>query len=174
MSYSSSNRRSIRLPGYDYSQNGAYFITICIQDKESLFGEIADGEMKLNEFGNIVHDIWKSLPKRFSVMLDAFQIMPNHIHMIIQTVGAPLVVAHSSRAGIKPAPTVGDIIGAYKSLTTHKYIMGVKNDGWKSFEKRLWQRNYYEHIIRDDGDLQRIREYIKSNPNNWEMDKLNM
>jgi len=103
------------------------------------------------------------------VVLDTFQIMPNHIHMIIHIVGATLVVAPSIRAGIKPAPTttLGNIIGAFKSLTAHEYIMGVKNNGWKSFDKRLWQRNYYEHIIRNESDLNKIREYIKNNPLFW-------
>jgi len=74
------------------------------------------------------------------------------------------------RAGIKPAPTVGDIIGAFKSLTTHEYIIGVKNNEWKPFDKRLWQRNYYERIIRNENELNNIRRYIQDNPKNWETD----
>jgi len=164
------NRQSIRLKKYDYSQSGLYFVTICAQNRECLFGDIVDEKMIFNDVGNMIEKQWNNIPERFNVVvLDTFQIMPNHIHMIIHIVGATLVVAPSIRAGIKSAPTttLGNIIGAFKSLTAHEYIMGVKNNGWKSFDKRLWQRNYYEHIIRNESDLNKIREYIKNNPLFW-------
>ena len=171
------NRHSIRLKKYDYSRSGLYFVTICTQNRECLFGNVVDGKMVLNNIGNMIEKWWNKIQERFdAVELDKYQIMPNHIHMIIHIVGATLVVAPSPRAGIKPAPTtvtLGDIIGAFKSLTTHEYIMGVKNNGWKPFNKRLWQRNYYEHIIRTENDLNKIRMYISENPDIWDRDRNN-
>jgi REP element-mobilizing transposase RayT len=185
-------RKSIRLKNYNYASKGFYFVTICTQNRKCLFGNIVDKKMVLNDVGRMVKYIWQLLPNRYAMELDAFQIMPNHIHSIVQiTVGATLVVARSMRAGIKPelragikpelragikpAPTatLGNIIGAFKSLTTHKYINGVKNNNWPRFNKRLWQRNFYEHIIRNENDLNRIRKYIKNNPKTWDRDKNN-
>jgi len=184
------NRKTIRLKGYDYSQSGYYFITVCTENRKCVFGNINSGKMILNECGIMIESIWQSLSKRFPIVLDEFQIMPNHIHIIIHLVGATLVVAptipivavvdHSgikpAWAGIKPAPTatLGDVIGAFKSLTTREYIMGVKNNGWKPFDQRLWQRNYYEQIIRNETELKKIREYIQSNPLMWERDRNNV
>jgi REP element-mobilizing transposase RayT len=185
-------RKQIRLKNYDYSQSGLYFVTICTENRECLFGDIVDGKMVLNNIGNMIQKLWNKIPERFNtVKLDIFQIMPNHIHTIIHIVGATLVVAPTivvapspwagikpePRAGIKPAPTtvtLGDIIGAFKSLTTHEYVMGVKNNGWKPFDKRLWQRNYYEHVIRTETDLNKIREYIINNPSMWDRDRDNL
>lgn len=171
-------RGTIRLKGYDYSQSGMYFITVCTENRENLFGNIVNGKTILNNIGNMIEKLWNKIPERFNMVeLGAFQIMPNHLHGVINivpTVGATLVVAHSSRAGIKPAPTtIGDIIGAFKSLTTHEYITGVKYNGWKPFDTRLWQRNYYEHIIRTETDLNKIREYIINNPLMWDRDRNN-
>lgn len=158
------HRHSIRLKKYDYSQAGAYFVTIDIQNRERLFGDIANGAMVLNDAGKMIADQWNALRERFpSVDLDTYQIMPDHFHGIIIIVGATLVVALD---GGKP-PTLGNIIGAFKSITTHEYIKGVKNQYWQKFSKRLWQRNYYEHVIRDENDLNRIRKYIQLNPSNW-------
>ena len=161
------HRRSIRLKEYDYSQVGAYFITIVTQDRACLFGEIMDGKMHLNDVGYMVHQEWTNLPNRFpNIDLDAFVIMPNHIHGIIVItgaipVGAGLVPALPSapneegvtisgasgatRATTRVAPTAGGTVGAFKSITTVRYTHGVKHYG------RLWQRNYYEHIIRNIG-----------------------
>ena len=184
------HRRSIRLRGYDYSQAGAYFITICTQNRECFFGEIIDNEMRFNEYGNIVLKQWDAIPERFpSIELDAFVVMPNHIHGII-FVGAPLAGAlvcagacenmratarvaptKDMRATARVAPTVGEIIGAYKSLSMHHCLQWVKQNEPQRYLGKLWQRNYYEHIIRDDDDLNRIREYILNNPANWEDDE---
>ena len=162
------HRRSIRLKEYDYSQAGAYYVTINLQNRECLFGEIVDSEMILNEAGIMIIEQWKALLERFpNIELDIYQIMPNHFHGIIVIVGATLVVAQESN------PTLGNIIGAFKSITTHKYIKGVDNKNWAQFYKRLWQRNYYEHVVRDEKDLNRIRDYIQSNPANWNEDEEN-
>ena len=180
------HRRSIRLKGYDYSQAGAYFITLCTQDRACLFGKVVNGEMRLNDAGRMVLAEWNRLPERFpQVVLDAFVVMPNHVHGILvitdpaptagatlgatvgATVGATLVVAPT-------APTVGNIIGAFKSRVTVEYIRGVKTSGWPPFRGRLWQRNYYEHIIRNERALNAIRRYILENPLRWHLDRENL
>lgn len=178
------NRQSIRLKNYDYSQSGLYFVTICTENRENLFGEIVDGKMILNIVGNMIEKLWNKIPERFdTVELDKFQIMPNHVHMVIQIVGAGFIPARNNpareqtRATTRVAPTtvvLGDIIGAFKSLTTHEYILNIKNNGWKPFDKRLFQRNYYEHIIRTENDLNKIREYIINNPSMWDRDRNNI
>jgi REP element-mobilizing transposase RayT len=178
-------RRSIRLKDYDYSQAGAYYVTINVQNRECLFGEIVNYEMVLNDAGKMIEAQWLALLERFpNIELDAYQVMPNHVHgiiVLVEPVGATLVVArnmdtkdvHGNEAGIKPAPTLGKIVGAFKSITTHEYIHGVETKNWRQFYKRLWQRNYYEHIVRDEADLNRIRDYIQSNPANWDEDEEN-
>ena len=191
------HRRSIRLKGYDYSQAGAYFITICTQDRACLFGKVVNGEMRLNDAGRMVLAEWNMLPERFPhVVLDAFVVMPNHVHGIVvitnpatddtattapTIVGTGLVPVPDDGAttrvaptvGDIVAPTVGDIVGAFKSRVTVEYIRGVKTSGWPPFRGRLWQRNYYEHIIRNERALNAIRQYIIENPRRWQMDREN-
>ena len=177
------NRQSIRLKNYDYSQSGLYFVTICTQNRECIFGDIVGAhhdapvpKMVLNNVGNMIEKLWNKIPEHFHMAeLDIFQIMPNHLHVIIRIVGAGFMPARGERATTRVAPTItlGDIIGAFKSLTTHEYIIGVKNNGWKPFDKRLFQRNYYEHIIRNENDLNKIREYVINNPLMWDRDRNN-
>ena len=173
-------RHSIRLKGYDYSQAGAYFVTICTNKGTCLFGEIVGREMHLNDAGRMVQAVWDQLVHRFdNVELDEYVIMPNHIHGVISIVGAPLVGALNpyQRAGTRPAPTatscLGNIVGAFKSIATHEYIGGVKQYGWLRFSGKLWQRNYYERVARGDAELNAIRAYIADNPRRWDMDKEN-
>lgn len=154
-------RRSIRLKGYDYTQSGAYFVTICAQNREGLFGEVVNGEMVLSEAGKMVGHIWKELLIRFpSVELDAFVVMPNHIHGIIIIVGAGLALPYS--------PKLGDVVGTFKSISAICVNRLLSRVG-----QPLWQRNYYEHIIRDEDKLNLIRQYILENPLRWEMDREN-
>ena len=191
------HRRSIRLQGYDYSRSGAYYVTLCTQDRACLFGEIVNGDMQVNDAGCMVTDAWYSLPDRFpTIDLDAFVVMPNHVHGIIvitddvvpsnnrDVVGAGLVPARdiaparnvvpaNNRATTRVAPTLGDVIGAYKSIVTVQYARAVKRRGWTPFRKRLWQRNYYEHVIRNADSLNRIRQYILDNPRRWNEDRYN-
>jgi len=179
------NRKSLRLKHYDYSSEGYYFITIVAQNREHLFGEIVDGVMGLNVAGLMVEELWHDIPNDFKhVKLHEFIIMPNHIHFIIEIVGVPLVGTldmqtkiinniQSKRATTRDAPTVGDVIGVFKSKTTNQYIKMVKNNTLPPFNKRIWQRNYYEHIIRDENDYTRIAEYIINNRLSWELDRLN-
>jgi REP element-mobilizing transposase RayT len=181
-------RRSIRLHNYDYSTIGAYFVTICAFGRECLFGEVVEGEMMLNGIGAIVTDTWEGLPDRYpGIVMDMHVIMPNHFHGIIclvgaplagargnndvDPVGAPLAGARNNRAGTRPAPTLGDMVGAFKSLTTVALINAVKRDPHLPFMGRLWQRNYHERIIRDDRELVAIREYIAANPARWTDDE---
>ena len=189
------HRRSIRLQGYDYSRSGAYYVTLCTQDRACFFGEVVDTDMHLNDAGRLVSDAWRALPDRFPpIVLDAFVIMPNHIHGVVvitgdntpvndkDVVGAGLVPAHDVvpahdgsivRATTRVAPTLGDVIGAYKSVVTVQYARAVNTRGWPRFRKRLWQRNYHEHVIRNAESLNRIRRYILDNPQHWHEDRYN-
>jgi len=187
------HRRSIRLKGYDYSRAGLYFITICCQDRICRFGHVENMEMILNEYGMVTDNEWIKLPDRFpNFKLDVFQIMPNHMHGIIflQTGGATLAVvpnddvtpntgstpndgnqqntieqnAGDIRAGASPAPTVSNIVGAYKLLVANSCLEIYKFQN--ETMGKLWQRNYYQHIIRDEQAYRNISEYIKNNPAN--------
>ena len=168
------HRRSIRLPGYDYTSEGWYFVTICVKDRQCLFGKVENNKMVFNEYGLIVEMEWeKTAQLRKNVNLDEYIIMPNHIHGIIvindnmekTNVGAycdtPL------QSGFKsPSNTIGSIIRGFKSAVT-KNINKIRN----TCGRPIWQRNYWEHVIRDADDLNRIRAYICENPLKWNEDR---
>jgi REP element-mobilizing transposase RayT len=160
-------RRSIRLKGYDYSKAGAYFITICTHCKECLFGEIIDGATKLNAYGEIVEKCWCELPNHYeNICLDEFVVMPNHIHGIIvitYNVGAIHELPLQRRNMLLPK-----IIGQFK-MQSAKQINQLRH----THGQPVWQRNYYEHIIRNEDELNHIREYILNNPSKWEFDEEN-
>jgi len=177
------HRRSIRIKGYDYSQVGAYFVTICTHNRACLFGEVVAGEMRLNDAGRIVHGVWNDLPNHYPyVELDAFVVMPNHVHGIIIIVGAGLKPAPTITTGLKPAPT---ITTGLKPAPTAKHGLPEIVRAFKTFSSRhinelrgtpglpVWQRNYYEHIIRNEDSLNRIRQYIFHNPARWTWDREN-
>ena len=253
------HRRSIRLKGYNYSQAGMYFITICCQDRICRFGDIVgasladaqnvnninvnninvnninekvqpqgfapkEGKMILNEYGKIAFNEWIKLTNRFlNCELDVFQIMPNHLHgiLILKNVAATLALAQNDdiknnfqlndfiervnydnkseadhkirdgsnknikegtnnkegandiiRAGASPAPTISDIVGAYKSLVSNACLEIFKSNN--EIMGKLWQRNYYEHLIRDEQSYQTISNYIICNPMKWKEDKFYM
>lgn len=174
-----SNRRSIRLKKYDYSQCGYYFITICAHNREHLFGEIISGrKMKLNNAGEMIQAIWNKIPGYYpNILTDAFVIMPNHIHGIINTVGADSISARTNstkRAEMDSAPTsLGTVVQMFKRYSTIEYIKMVKQHIVPAFNNRIWQRNYWEHIVRNENELNCIRDYIRLNPLKWETDKLN-
>jgi putative transposase len=195
------HRRSIRLPGYDYAQPGAYFVTIVAAGRQCLFGHIEEGRMQLSDAGKVAQEQWAKLPGRFPMLeLGAYVVMPNHVHGI-------LVVNDHSRRGTaedlqnleddpsrrrgtaedlqnlddnssrrapteefgKPRPgSISTIVRSYKAAVTFRIhlMRGTSNTP-------LWQRNYYEHIIRDDKDWQRIHKYVESNPAMWEQDQEN-
>ncbi|XBO46100.1 transposase [Pedobacter sp. KACC 23697] len=166
------HRRSIRLKGYDYSKAGAYFITICCEDRIHRFGKVSGDEMILNQSGTMAYNEWINLAERFpNFELNVFQIMPNHMHGIIvlsdrTTVGATLAVAQEqkelNRATARVAPTIADIVGAYKSIVSNACLQLFMSHN-KTMGK-LWQRNYYEHIIRDERAYHNISHYIINNP----------
>ena len=194
------HRRSIRLKGYDYSQPGYYYVTICTQDRKKLFGEIDDAIMRLNDAGQMIDQEWNQIPKRYGcVIIDKYVVMPDHFHGIIQIIsdknngdsssehvnaGTSLVGVPNdandihinphktgelaiNRTGTRPVPTLFEIIGAFKSITTNRYINCVKQNNWPRFRKRLWQLRYIDRIIRDEDELGKIRKYIIDNPLNW-------
>jgi REP element-mobilizing transposase RayT len=196
------NRKSIRLKGYDYSQAGAYFVTICANNRECPFGEVIDGVMMLNDAGLMIKSAWYELPRHYpGVDIDAVVIMPNHIHGIL--VLTDFVVGAGPRAcpddgqpqgvacpddgqpqgvacpddgqpqGVAPTMSLSDVVHRFKSFTTASYRHGVKKNGWRPFKGKLWQRNYYEHIIRNDDESHRVRQYIADNPAKWHFDREN-
>ncbi len=178
------HRRSIRLKGYDYSQPGAYFITLCIHDRWiRMFGDVNNGEMVLNDCGIIANEWMGKLSERFTdVMVDSYVIMPNHVHCIISIVTesspGPIVGAihelplretdNESIRKNRRVMTIPKIIGYYR-MNTGKRINAIR----KISGNPVWQRNYWEHIIRDENEYFRIRQYIFENPLNWNLDKLN-
>ncbi len=160
-------RRSARLPGYDYARVGAYFVTICTQDRVCLFGQIADGAMSVNDAGAMIVRHWEQIPQRFpTVTVDEFVVMPNHIHGVLVFAAPPVEATW-------PVAPLGRVIGAVKSETTVAYGRRVVANRWPAFRGRLWQRNYYEHVIRGDEALGRIRKYIRDNPLQWAFDREN-
>ena len=159
------HRRSIRLRGYDYSQAGAYFVTICINLGQSHLGEIRDGVLYPSPAGEMVAECWYALPERFpNIDLDVFTLMPNHTHGII------VITETGLNANNNPI-VLGNMVGAFKSISTLKYIGGVQEQA-EPFHKRLWQRDFYDRIIRNEQSLEAIRTYIVNNPANWKDDKL--
>ena len=172
------HRRSIRLPGYDYTRSGYYFVTICCDRRQCLFGDILDGVMQLNQFGEIVAQTYQWLSQRYPyLILDEWIIMPNHFHGII-------VLDDKPRRGVsRNAPTItnknrpinpelkrkslGRLIGAFKTVSTKQINLIRNTPGMK-----VWQRNYYEHIIRNEKALNNIRQYIVNNPLSWHDDQL--
>jgi len=206
--------RSIRLKGYDYSRPGAYFVTICTENRECHFGNIVKGKMILNDWGNVVEEYRLITENRFqNIKFDSFIIMPNHFHVIIKIIdsdvttndfipvgaGFPCMNANNTRSNTNnsnvgnlktyrehknvtngipdvdnanmrgnPAPTLGQIVGFLKYGVSKQINKIRETPGVK-----LWQRNYYEHIIRDNNEYDRIVKYIKNNPKKWELDFLN-
>lgn len=185
------HRRSIRLCGYDYAQEGLYFVTICCQDRVCLFGEIVNGEMALNDAGRMVEKWYYKTAENFSHIrcLDMV-VMPNHFHCIWQiendftvtNVGAnPCVrpiIKRNEQMGRHVGEQMGRHVGLplhrvvqwFKTMTTNEYIRGVEKYDWIPFNRKLWQRNYYEHIIRNAESYANIAEYITNNPASWQND----
>ena len=154
------HRHSIRMKGYDYSTEGFYFITIVCNEKNFCFGHISDGETHLNDAGAMVAKwIRKTEQKFIHITCHEMAIMPNHIHCIWQITQQ------------EHTYTINSAVQWLKTMTTNEYIHGVKNNGWPPFNKRLWQRNYYEHIIRNSHEYQLISEYILNNPYRWADDR---
>jgi REP element-mobilizing transposase RayT len=169
------HRRSIRLREYDYRGAGAYFVTICTFKRECLFGEVVNGEMQLTDAGFIAVECWQGIPDHFShVELDEFVAMPNHVHGIIVLddsmkahVGALVGAQHAAPLPSNVIPgSLSAIIRSFKSAATKRI-----NEIRKNSCSPVWQRNYYEHVIRNKDDLARIRRYLAENPSKWELDE---
>jgi len=154
-------RRSIRLPDFDYSQPAAYFVTLCVEDFHCLLAQVVDGMIQLKKAGAICLNVWRSLPDRFpSVDLDRIVVMPNHLHGI-------LLLKNEDHQPNQPF--LGDVVGAFQSLVFQQYYQWIK-DNHLNLKAKFWQRNYYEHVIRNDEDWERVRNYILMNPMNWSDD----
>ncbi|MDX1900966.1 MAG: transposase [Gammaproteobacteria bacterium] len=156
------HRRSIRLKGFDYSQNGAYFLTLCTHNRSCLFGEINNKKMVLNQFGIIVRDEWiKSSLIRREIKMDQFIIMPNHLHGIVFIESARCQNKNGQSSVLRTInnTSIGSLVAGFKSSVTKKIkaIQGVSITS-------VWQRNYHEHIIRNEKSLDKIREYVIHNP----------
>ena len=179
------HRRSIRLRDYDYAQVGLYFVTLCIQDRERLFDDVVDDEPLLNDTGLIVAECWRWLADRYDhVELDDWVVMPNHLHGIVnitddssemrdEVVGSPggSRTAPTNDAASRRAATrkpLGRLVGAFKTVSTNR-INALRDTPGAT----VWQRDFYEHVIRDERDLDRIRRYIANNPSNWPRDAEN-
>jgi len=167
------HRHSIRLKGYDYSQTGYYFVTICTRNRECVFSDVVDGKMKLSRIGQLVQIAWNDLLERFhNLELDEFAVMPNHVHGIIIIVEAGLALPNQGAASSAPTKDIstrlGDVVRAFKSVSAINVNRFLSRLGVP-----LWQRNYYEHIIRNEESLNRVREYIETNPLHWELDREN-
>ncbi|HRJ74387.1 MAG TPA: hypothetical protein PLX90_00240 [Anaerolineales bacterium] len=181
------HRRSIRLKDYDYTQAGAYFITICSYQRENIFGEIVNGEMKLNSFGLVAIQQWEKLIKRFpNIDLGAFVIMPNHSHGIIEIVEREddrkgiaegllnlddestryALTSKQQKFGKMIPKSIPTIIRSYKSAVAYRINL-MRNTN------AVWQRNYYEHVIRNEKELELITKYIEYNPMSWQLDRDN-
>ena len=196
------HRQSIRFKGYDYSQPGGYFVTVVAQNRECLFGEIVEREMRLSRAGRIVQQAWTDLPNHYShVVLDEFVIMPNHVHGIIvltdtgrgRSISGGIVLPDQDRDSMEPVPdpdqtcpyTIDKSTRPYDPRPGTRHALPEIVRAFKSFSARrinalrrtpgrpVWQRNYYERIIRDEAELKLIREYIRYNPTQWESDQEN-
>ncbi len=166
-------RQSLRLKEFDYSKEGAYFVTICTQNRKCLFGDVVDGATHLNDAGRLVQTVWDELPARCpGVCLDAFVVMPNHVHGMFFIVGAGLALPLKGAASSAPTRsrphTLGNVLRAFKSISAIGVNRALSRSG-----QPLWQRNYYEHVIRNEESLNRIRDYIATNPFRWELDREN-
>ena len=166
------NRHTVRIKDYDYAQAGLYFVTICTQDRENLFGEIVDDEMRLNEIGEIAATCWNNLPRTFpNLILDQWVIMPNHLHGILcleDTRPEHRKVEASQRPNGTTAGSINAMIQNFKSIGARKINAHRGTAG-----APVWQRNYWEHIIRNEKSYTRIATYIINNPLTWEKDELN-
>jgi len=163
-------RKQIRLKNYDYSLNGYYFITVCSNDRKNIFGEYkyvgaalvpARNNIKLSKIGQIINNQWNDIPNQYrNVELDEYIIMPNHIHGI-------LIV--NNRAQTSGAPTISKIIRSFKSKSSIEYLNHIKQNN-TYISVNIWQRSFYDHVVRNERSLNAIKEYIANNPENWEND----
>lgn len=158
----------LRLRGYDYSEPGMYFVTICTEYRACLFGDVRAGLVDLSHAGLVVESWLLSIPRQFrSVAIDSHVVMPNHLHAIIMLGGVDDLDNEA------PLPLLGDVVGWFKSMSTRDYILGVRKGYWPPFSERLWQQRFHDHIIRTETALEKIQDYIEANPSQWQLDENN-
>ena len=156
-------RKRLRLGGFNYAEPRSYFVTIVARDRRCLFGEVAQGRMHPSHAGDMVATHWRSLMVRYpGLEVEPFVVMPNHLHGLIST------------ASVSSPPALGSIVGAFKSITARAYRSGADADQWPPMPNGLWQRRYFDHIIRDEADEGHAIEYITNNPANWPTDRYNL
>jgi REP element-mobilizing transposase RayT len=161
-------RKRLRLSEYDYSGPGVYFITICTHGRRCLFGEIRDVNMRLSKTGLMIQKWWMKLPEKFPFLqIDKSTIMPNHLHGILTLDYDDESIVPCVKSDL-PA-----IVQWFKTMTTNEFIRGVKENRWPQFKGKLWQRSYYDHVIRNEKEFEKIREYIEHNPLKWHLDREN-
>ena len=152
-------RRSPRKSGYNYSQSGMYFITICIQNRLPLFGTVAADTMQLSPAGSMIAHWWEAVATRFvDLEIDLYVVMPNHFHGIVTLLNDDVT-------------SLPQAIQWFKTMTTNHYLREIKTAGWESFEGQLWQRSFHDHIIRDEKSLNILRAYVLNNPARWAEDQ---
>jgi len=174
------HRRSIRLKDYDYSSDGAYFITICTENRECILSSIRRGDpcgrpkIELTELGRICHNMFFGISVRYNIIIPKYVIMPNHIHFLLTISNEDSGITSNDdgiRATARVAPTVGLIVGGYRSIIANIWLKKCKEKNVSMGE--IWQRNYHEHIIRDKYDYEAKWNYMDANPENWETDEYN-
>jgi putative transposase len=173
------HRRSIRLKEYDYAQPGGYFVTIVTFQRECLFGKIIDAEMQLNDYGRVTQECWHAIPEHLTnVELGAYVIMPNHVHGIVLINGGSDDDAPDRRRTIYRAPTKEQfgkpVIGSIPTIVRTFKAAVTRRLGREYYIANIWQRNYYEHVIRNEDEWDRIHRYLESNPANWDSDDKNL
>jgi putative transposase len=173
-------RRSLRLKGWDYSQSAAYFITLCVHNQACLLGAISKGKMQLSPAGSMITRIWLGMPEyNPGLVLDEYVVMPNHFHALLG-----LIDPNIGR-GQCPAPTgtqdlqvysqrklsVPDVVRKFKTLSITEFSSGVRDAGWPPHGRHLWQRGYFDRVVRNEQELESCREYIFNNPLSWHLDR---
>ena len=165
-------RRSIRLRSYDYTRAGAYFVTLCTKDRECIFGEAIDGQVRLTDMGRVADECWSWILQHFkSVLTDAYVVMPNHLHGVLVVEYRDVWAQHAAPlpkpTGVNPG-SLAAVVRSFKSAAA-KRINEIRDTPGAP----VWQRNYFEHIIRDELSMERIRQYIIENPMRWPLDREN-
>ena len=155
-------RKRLRLVGFDYAESRSYFVTIVVRDRRCLFGAVEQGSVRPGAAGEMVTERWQLLGVRYpGVKVEPFVVMPNHVHGLIST------------AGMSSPPALGRIVGAFKSITARAYRSGTDDGLWLPMPNGLWQRGYFDHVIRNESDETHAIEYIENNPDNWSTDRYN-
>jgi REP element-mobilizing transposase RayT len=162
--YMGPERRLNRLPGFDYRQPGPYAVTICTRQRAHLFGTVRDGVLHHDPAGRMVADTWYEVATRFpGTVLDACVLMPNHLHAILALPMPP-------HQRLDTTASLSDVIGWFKTMSTRRYVHGVRTGSWPPFDRQVWQSGFYDHIVRGDQEMDRQRRYIDANPSRWHDD----